>query len=594
MSSAHIMLLVTAVALLAVPLWVVLTIVRSGKKQRNAEALAQQQRAEQQEREELELARKEEEKVRIEEAQRQRQESEQLRRAEEAKERAEAEVHERHQVERESPLAEGKHPIEEIEEGQLQDDVGDSKAKAEDGPEPVDRKERNKPSGSAESRDRSEEQNGIVTATDRDNVELTDQEGLPDTQQRFAHARAGLGSDENSTYPVVELPLFGSVVKGTRIGKGGARGVSENDFFIALKAAFPDRVLRDHRLEFTGASRDYEPDIILHFEEYGLRIDIEIDEPYSGRTRKPMHWLGCYDDDRDLYFSNNGWMVVRFAERQVVCHPNACIAFLAKLVDTLLHTDIAAGYGGVEELQPLLRWSREDAVQMALNNERESYLHLEFEQVEEQDDPIIEFEEGLVRDPLDQEDQGAILSERNTGLAELPEAIQQLRSLLLEAIATGVHGAIVAHNKVFLLQMQGIIQRRARFFLQGFDVLSQRDTKLELRRIQQYEALPDLVLRSGDHSNPQQLAQDLQYATDEQLCVYVEYTSSSSGFAKRTLSCLQPTLGDGMFHAWCHVRNESRIFRFDRVHMYRVLDVKRPWKIETNEDGIRSIEPTSW
>jgi hypothetical protein len=430
--------------------------------------------------------------------------------------------------------------------------------------------------------------------TDKAASLLDDIPGLPDRPIGYYPRYPEKLTNYRGAYPFVELSLPKSTVKGTLIGKGGPRGVSESSFFEVLQRHCPGRVLRDHRVEFTGAKRDYEPDIILHIEEFGLRIDVEIDEPYSGRTRKPMHWLGSYDDDRDLYFSNNGWVVVRFAERQVVCQPLACVDYLIKLVNGLLHRSVVPRLEEVDSLVPVDRWSWEEAARMAANNERENYLGRTFDEVDEPDEQAIEFEYGLERERNSHGDEQRKLTVRDTGLVELPERFARLRDRLLKAIAEGDHALIVSNEKVFLLQLHGIEQRRARFFLRGFDVLSQRDVELELRRIEMADFVPDIVLRYGDQSNPDKLQEDIHFAIDEQHCLYIEYTSASSGFLKRTLSFME-SLGQGYyFNAWCHVRNEGRQFRMDRIRSYKVLALKRPFQVFVDEHGSRSLVREDW
>lgn len=435
---------------------------------------------------------------------------------------------------------------------------------------------------------------GTFLSTPNAEPVLADSPGLPDRPIGFFPQFPEWLIDHRGAYPYVDLPLVRSTMKGTLIGKVGPRGVSENGFFEFLQRHFPGRVLRDHRVEFTGAKRDYEPDLILHFEEFGLRIDVEIDEPYSGRTRKPMHWLGSYDDDRDLYFSNNGWVVVRFAERQVVCQPLACIDYLIRLVNGLLHRSVVPRLVGVDSLVPVARWSWEEAARMAANKERESYLGLSFDLVEESDEQAIEVEAGLVREPNSHGDRPPEQTVRDTGLAVLPERYARLRDVLLTAIADGDHALLMSNETVFLLQLHEIVQRRARFFLRGFDVLTQHEVELELRQIQAYQCCSNVVLRSGDQSDPDKLHGDVQFATQGQYCLYIEYTSSTSGFASRTLSLLRSS-GTGLYlDAWCHVRNEERCFRLDRIHSYKVLDLKRPFELFEDDLGSVYLMPYPW
>jgi very-short-patch-repair endonuclease len=62
----------------------------------------------------------------------------------------------------------------------------------------------------------------------------------------------------------------------------------------------------------------YFPDILIIDEDQKIYIDIEVDEPYS-KSGIPTHFSGNkYDYQRDMYFNDNGWHVLRFSENQVL------------------------------------------------------------------------------------------------------------------------------------------------------------------------------------------------------------------------------------------------------------------------------------
>src|SRR5690606_28222357 len=79
-------------------------------------------------------------------------------------------------------------------------------------------------------------------------------------------------------------------------------------------------------------TRPYEPDIaMIDIINSNLRIDIEIDEPYAGITRQPTH---CENEDvvRDMYFTDRGWLVIRFSEYQVHTQELECLRFIADVI----------------------------------------------------------------------------------------------------------------------------------------------------------------------------------------------------------------------------------------------------------------------
>lgn len=72
----------------------------------------------------------------------------------------------------------------------------------------------------------------------------------------------------------------------------------------------------------------YIPDYII-FDE-NLCFDIEIDEPYTLKEKKAIHYIGC-NNERDIFFTSNNWCVIRFSESQILSEPYECCKFI---VDT--------------------------------------------------------------------------------------------------------------------------------------------------------------------------------------------------------------------------------------------------------------------
>ncbi|WP_177178387.1 hypothetical protein [Prevotella aff. ruminicola Tc2-24] len=97
----------------------------------------------------------------------------------------------------------------------------------------------------------------------------------------------------------------------------------------------------------------------------GVRIDIEIDEPYTAETRRVIHAIGCGDDYRDGVLNRHGWTVVRLAERQVVEQPMACAAYLVQLVRALVPEVAAVEAVAEAGLSPVRRWTDNEALKMA-------------------------------------------------------------------------------------------------------------------------------------------------------------------------------------------------------------------------------------
>jgi|GEM_PF-5662473 len=151
------------------------------------------------------------------------------------------------------------------------------------------------------------------------------------------------------------------------------RGVSEDYFLALLQQYFGDTVqYPDGVFSIFGTTFDYTPDMVYRDPYTGLTIDIEIDEPYAGKSKEPHH---CNDNDkdrnRDDFFLELNWVVVRFAEEQVVKYPVACAYYLSKVIYRLsgIRYEVPA-----EKLPPIATWGKEESTSMARLLHRETYL----------------------------------------------------------------------------------------------------------------------------------------------------------------------------------------------------------------------------
>jgi hypothetical protein len=113
-------------------------------------------------------------------------------------------------------------------------------------------------------------------------------------------------------------------------------------------------------------------------------IDIEIDEPYEGindiETRKALHYKGV-DDSRNQGLTNNGWIVIRFAEIQVHQNPVKCCAFIADIISKVRPIySIPAPLIEVKKIDQVNKvqvWTKDEAEKMSKNKFRERYLKID-------------------------------------------------------------------------------------------------------------------------------------------------------------------------------------------------------------------------
>jgi hypothetical protein len=170
---------------------------------------------------------------------------------------------------------------------------------------------------------------------------------------------------------IVQLP--------TSQSKGGVQqGVSEKQFFIYLCRYFSGfyDFCMGGEFPIPGTSFRYTADFILVHKPTGLAIDIEIDEPYEGRTGKPHHCVDRgKDNQRNQFFLERNWVVIRFSELQVVKYPDSCCKAIARIIAQI--TGDYRGlvqFGNVADLLPHKQWTVKEAIYMAKTKFRNSYL----------------------------------------------------------------------------------------------------------------------------------------------------------------------------------------------------------------------------
>jgi hypothetical protein len=178
---------------------------------------------------------------------------------------------------------------------------------------------------------------------------------------------------------VLKAHLVGQVLLPVGVSEAPL-GRSEDAFASVLEFYFPGRVRR--QLEFpipqSDKGRSFSTDFAVVLEEIGLYIDIEVDEPYDLKKRRPTHCIDDYHDRyRNGFFLKGNWVIIRFAEEQVVRYPKACCREIASCVfqitgiDKFLKPLVA---------EPILRsipqWSKKEARRMAKLGYRDTYLSL--------------------------------------------------------------------------------------------------------------------------------------------------------------------------------------------------------------------------
>jgi hypothetical protein len=190
-------------------------------------------------------------------------------------------------------------------------------------------------------------------------------------------------NDVQGIFPIAIFPVRGTVIRTHRYGVSKRRGFKEEGFQFAIEQEFGHlyEVSGEVRLNTGSETRPFEPDIALikNSKDNPIRIDIEIDEPYAGISRRATH---CKGDDvhRDAYFKDRGWVVLRFSERQVHLHLKYCLAIIAtvlKRIDTsyVFPDHLPLNYSKIRENH----WDLVQAQAWEVENYRENYLNHEFQ-----------------------------------------------------------------------------------------------------------------------------------------------------------------------------------------------------------------------
>ncbi len=190
------------------------------------------------------------------------------------------------------------------------------------------------------------------------------------------------------TYPVVKYPRSGSIVFPHRSRSVARVGHVEPIFIERLQTAFSGcglRIVGDCSILPRDNRPPYELDIaIVPDESPSIKIDVEIDAPYTALTREPIHYIECGDDFRDSDLNHLGWTVIRFTERQVSSDMQGCAAFIAQVLHGIQpRLSLPARLLSCPPPEAATRWREIEAKVWATEKHRERYLKHEFTDTEE-------------------------------------------------------------------------------------------------------------------------------------------------------------------------------------------------------------------
>lgn len=177
----------------------------------------------------------------------------------------------------------------------------------------------------------------------------------------------------SENYDEVSKLLFVRQVKSfvgvQKIKQNGNRGKSELFFLTKLYSKFSSQINVD--VVPKDGMNPFQPDFVLICNETGFHIDIEIDEPYSASNGIPIHHDRSTDENRNSFFEEINWGVIRFTERQIIQNSSAC----CELIDNVLFSIKTGKFKNImHTLDVENKWNYEEALIMSNNNYRNTYL----------------------------------------------------------------------------------------------------------------------------------------------------------------------------------------------------------------------------
>ncbi len=149
--------------------------------------------------------------------------------------------------------------------------------------------------------------------------------------------------------------------------RSNIKGKSELTFLKYLYEEFGRNIFTDYSPN-TGRN-PFQPDFILFDPEINFYIDIEIDEPYSLLDGTTIHHDRTKDEERNSFFNQLNWGIIRFTEKQVTETPDKCCLLIKEVLHSIKNQKEYIEHGiNIESF-----WTHEEALIMKINDYRNSY-----------------------------------------------------------------------------------------------------------------------------------------------------------------------------------------------------------------------------
>lgn len=408
--------------------------------------------------------------------------------------------------------------------------------------------------------------------------------------------------EEPYNYPIVIMPGERSVIKFPRKNKIGNKGYTEEHFYSYISKYFSDHfmVYNDRIMIVTTRQNAYEPDIAIINETNGINlfVDIEIDEPYDGITREPIHYSG-YDNERNRYFSRRGWLTIRFAEVQVWKYPESCCKYLFKVISSIIsEIEVPNELLNINDLEFILQWTKEQAREGEELDERESYLGIDGfdpQSIQKEFGRILFNElEDKIEDQVNEDDEKYETNKSGFKTAVIQQALNTGKYISCKYSDDEVYTIIkpISLNEIELKAYCYVENVNRTFAITDLNDIIIRDRPFQVR--------------INDQVGVDEIKRVVQVAIDNNKIVRMKYTRSEwtsehvneetgeiilnhteSEQSQRTISNIDYSVNvldqeqidhynlddENYITAHCHKRKEQRTFRFDRINELEILNI---------------------
>lgn len=385
-------------------------------------------------------------------------------------------------------------------------------------------------------------------------------------------------------FPATFYPKKGTnILKWHNSSLTETKGVSEPILFKGLQQLqeiCPEiKILQNIVLSIKNREYGYRPDIVLFWEKYNLCIDIEIDEPYDILSRKPIHFIDSSDYLRNVYFTRQGWVIIRFCEEQVMKNTENCIKYVASILKKITEEEIFHSLLEDFQVEESERWTYNQALEFAQNNHRESYLEIETP------------ESTILQDISDSEFKGIVPGEDIlpeidfSGLKQKFENSKQKKYVRITRLPYEIQ---------YILQNSEIETQKFAEGISGFDLVAEKNTFIPFEVVMEIEGLDSpfkYTLYHNTQGHEDKKLYDLvKEAIYECNPIRMEYRDAKADITFRNLTNISFS-GDSveylcdrmwenyyspkgsMIQAFCELRSDLRNFYIHRIQSIQVFNL---------------------